>query len=286
MQYDKNIYEAFADYIFKHTGIHYAEGNYYQLDARIEKLKKFMETDSEQDVLNAIKRPGGAEALIHQMIVDLATNNETYFYRDPAVFQSIKNELVPKWIEKMDRGESVSIWSSASSAGQEIYSIMMNFAESKPGILQNPKLKFRATDISSQILEKAKSGTYTQLEVQRGLPILHLTKYFSQNEAGDWQLKPEFTGKVDFSSFNLLTGFYPKNQFDMILCRNVLIYQKKENKSLVLDNIFEALKPGGLLVMGNTENTYGLSDKFKTESVGAVAMYKKPSIEEEEKKAA
>ena len=276
MQFKTEFYQAFADYIFKHTGIHYAEANFYQLDARILKLMKFLDTDKEAEVLQALQAVSVKPA-VHQMIIDLATNNETYFFRDPVVFQSIQNELVPQWLAKLDKGESLRIWSAAASSGQEIYSVLMNIESQRPGAISLPGFQFRATDISQQILNKAKTGIYTQLEVQRGLPILLLTKYFKQTDKGEWQIDPRFSKAIDFSSFNLLLDPYPVNHFDLVLCRNVLIYQKKENKSLVLAKIYSALKPGGLLILGNTENTYGLNQDFVSQNLGGIAVYQKPS---------
>ena len=275
MQFKNKFYEEFSDYIFKHTGIHYAEANYYQLDARINKLMKFLETSDENDVLKAIQGGAVKDQRVHQMIVDLATNNETYFFRDPGVFNTIKSELVPQWLEKIDQGGRVSVWSCASSSGQEIYSIMMNIEEKRPGAIEKG-FEFKATDISNSILEKAKAGVYSQLEAQRGLPILMLTKYFKQTDSSGWQIRENFPSKVNFSNFNLLTGSYPTGQFDLICCRNVLIYQKKENKAMVLEKLYQSLKPGGILLLGNTENTFGLNKDFVGQTIGGVAMFQKP----------
>lgn len=278
MQYNDDIYREIADYIFKHTGIHYAEANFYQLDARIHKLMRFLETEEEQEVLNCIR--GVVHPDAHQMIVDLATNNETYFFRDPVVFTELRKGVLPRIKEKLDRGEKVEIWSAASSSGQEIYSLMMAFEEESPGILSK-NIVFHASDISSQILEKAKQGVYTQLEAQRGLPILLLSKYFTPADEKSWKIKPEFSAKIQFHSFNLLTGRYPVNKYDLVLCRNVLIYQKKENKTKILDWIHSSLKSDGILVLGNTENTYGLTDKFYSAKIDNVNFYSASEIKQE-----
>lgn len=270
MQYNDHIYKEIAAYIFKFTGIHYAEANFYQLDARIHKLMKFLETDRELDVLNCIR--GTVDPDAHQMLLDLATNNETYFFRDPVVFTEIRRNIVPMIKEKLARGEKVEIWSAASSSGQEIYSLMMALEEESPGLIDG-NIEFHASDISSQILEKAKSGVYTQLEIQRGLPIMLLSKYFKPAEDKSWTINPKFSSKVKFKSFNLLTGSYPSKKYDLVLCRNVLIYQKKENKAKILEEIHSSLKEDGFLILGNTENTYGLTDKYHSAKLENVNFY-------------
>lgn len=273
MQYKPELYKEISDYIFKFTGIHYAEANYYQLDARIGKLMKFLEVDNEDEILKRVKSSLQPDA--HQMIVDLATNNETYFFRDPVVFTQFRKEVLPGLKAKLEAGQEVNIWSAASSSGQEIYSILMAIEEEAPGLLDK-KINFFASDISSQILQKAKEGKYTQLEVQRGLPIMLLSKYFKPGDDKNWVISEKFSSKVKFHSFNLLKDPYPVSKFDVVLCRNVLIYQKKENKSVILENICKALKPGGFLILGNTENTFNLTESFDSAKIDNVNFYKRP----------
>ncbi|MFK8139061.1 MAG: protein-glutamate O-methyltransferase CheR [Bdellovibrionales bacterium] len=271
MLFKEHQYEFFASYIFEHTGIHYQESNYFQLDSRIKNLLKFLECDCVDKLITEFKTK--KDKASHQMLIDLATNNETYFFRDPVMFSGLRKSVYPIIKEKLESGGDYRVWSAACSSGQEINSVIMSFLEEDPAIL-GKKIQFDATDISSEILDKARSGIYTQLEVQRGLPIMMLSKYFEPETERTWRAKANLKqANVNFSEFNLLTGHFPVKKYDLIFCRNVLIYQKKENKSQILEKLSQALRPGGLLIMGNTENTHGLTESFENAQFPGVSFY-------------
>lgn len=272
MQFDDSLYKKVADYVFQHSGIHYPPENYYQLDSRIQKLIKHLEMESTADLTRVLSGP--LDSKTHQVLIDLATNNETYFYRDPIVFQELVQYFVPMIKQKLDRGEMVNIWSSAASTGQEIYSFLMSLENAIPGITDSKLLNVVATDISENALAKAKAGEYSQLEVQRGLPIRDLTRYFVQSEdKKTWKIKESLVSKVKFSNLNLLTSNFENSKFEIIFCRNVLIYQTRENKAMILDKMAKALRPEGVLVLGNTENTYNVTDELHPVRPGRVSFY-------------
>jgi chemotaxis protein methyltransferase CheR len=259
MQFDKELYKGLSHYIFKHTGIHYPENNYYQLDNRISKLMKFLNIENQDLLLKKLHGPMDID--LHQLTVDLATNNETYFFRDPQVFRELLNEFGPKIKAKLDAGQKLRVWSAACSTGQEVYSFLIGLEENYPGIIDNPLLEVSASDISSMALKQAKSGIYNQLEAQRGLPILYLTKYFKNNKENQtWQIDQKFINKVKFEKMNLFKDNFEPNGFDIIFCRNVLIYQTKENKIKILEKLSKALNETGILILGNTETTSNLVD--------------------------
>lgn len=276
MQPSKVVYEYFANYIFNHTGIHYPEQNYYQLDSRLTNLMKFVEVDSFEALLDKFK--SGIDSKMHQMLIDISTNNETYFFRDPLAFDAMEKIVFPKWKNQ----DSIHIWSAACSTGQEIYSVMMLLDEKFPEYFKKD-INFYASDISHKVLERTKKAQYTQLEVQRGLPIFKLSKYFSAGEDNSWQFKTDLASKVKTFEFNLYSGLYPQAKYDLILCRNILIYQPKDNKQIILNKIEKSLKPEGCLVLGSTENIIGIDLKLQAEPYERIKLYRK--VPEEVKKA-
>jgi len=155
----------------------------------------------------------------------------------------------------------VRIWSAACSTGQEPYSIAMTVKEEAakyPGM----QVEIYATDLAEKVLERSRSGAYTQFEVQRGLPIMLLMKYFTQTANNTWQVNDAIKSMVKFAPANLLTSFAALGRFDVIFCRNVLIYFDEKTKSDVLDRMAVILNPPGYLLLGGAESTTGLTKKF------------------------
>ena len=220
MSLDKKCLEFFSKYIKKHTGIYYPEKNYYQLESRITKMASFLEKSISETYSYFQQGPSDDH---HIVFISLATNNETSFFRDKLVFDAITDTLIPKIQEELNPIE-LKIWCAACSAGQEPRSILMNMLEN-PKANQFSRFSIDCSDIDEDILKKSKSGVYSGLEVQRGLPIMLLTKYFDAHEnAQDWIFKSQFNKHFNFFHFNLLSSPFPKNKYHLILCRNVLIY--------------------------------------------------------------
>ncbi len=136
-------------------------------------------------------------------------------------------------------------------------------------------VEIKASDIDQEVLLKCKSGIYNQAEIQRGLPIQFLTKYFDQIDLTTWSINNQIKSMLNFFHFNLLSGSYPANEYDIIFCRNVLIYQSLENKTKVINNLYNSLKPNGYLVLGGAENLIGIKSNFKTVAVEEFAVYHK-----------
>lgn len=267
------IYQFFANYVYKNTGILYKENDYYRLDSRINDMIKHFGVEDAQALFNMLSME--IDKQTHEYIVDLFTNNETYFMRDIKPFKAFAKGLVPKVLEYGGSFGNVNVWSCASSTGQEIYSIQMALDSfGAPGDID--KLRIDASDISSEALKKAMSGTYTLLEVQRGLPAPFLVKYFSANtDNGTWTVRPDLIKRVNFFNFNLLSGNFPHQKYDIIFCRNVLIYQDMENKKKILEDIYNALKPGGFLVFGAGESMIGIKLNFKHVEIEGSWFYQK-----------
>jgi chemotaxis protein methyltransferase CheR len=206
-------------------------------------------------------RAGTDEALIAE-VVEAMTTNETFFFRDRLPFEHVKSFILPALMAARERHKRIRIWCAAASTGQEPYSLAMMLRE-MGSALDGFRIEIMATDLSNEVLEKARSGIYSQFEVQRGLPIQYLVKYFTQT--GDlWQIAPEIRAMVQFRSLNLLTDFSRLGLFDLIVCRNLLIYFDQPTKTDVLDRLARVTAHDGFLILGAAETTIGLTQAFKS----------------------
>lgn len=270
-----DIFQFFAKYIEKELGIIYAEFNYFQLENRLLEIGKLMGIPELNDLyLHAQK---GINGQFKQLLLDLATNNETSFFRDAKVFKAIEKELLPLLLERNGPSKQpLRIWSAASSTGQEALTtaILMNEFNLKNSM--NVLFTIKGTDISERVLLKAKNGTYSQLEVQRGLPAPYMIKYFKKDDQDRWTASPQLMKNIEYAKLNLKESFVFNDKFDLILCRNVLIYQNVESKKEILKRITENLKPGGFLILGSGESLFGLSTDYDLiNSDGAIVYCKK-----------
>jgi chemotaxis protein methyltransferase CheR len=212
------------------------------------------------DVLAAALRQGRDPGLLRDF-TDALMTNESFFFRDGKPFEQFRQVVLPRLLAARAQQRSFRIWSAACSTGQEAYSLTMILKE-EAAKLQGWRIEIVGTDISHEVLARAQSGIYTQFEVQRGLPIQMLVKYFKQD--GDkWQIAPELRQMVLFKEFNLLEDPVALGRFDVVFCRNVLIYFDQAKKALILDRISRLLPPDGLLYLGGAETVLGVSDRFE-----------------------
>jgi chemotaxis protein methyltransferase CheR len=195
-------------------------------------------------------------------VVEAMTTNETFFFRDKTPFENFRTAVLPALLGARQGCRTIRIWCAAASTGQEPYSLAMALKDVE-GELAGWRIEIIATDLASEVLERAQSGIYSQFEVQRGLPIQLLIKYFAK--VGDmWQIAPEIRAMVKFRQLNLLADFSPLGTFDMIFCRNVLIYFDQETKIGVLNRLGRITAEDGYLVLGAAETVVGLTDSFRT----------------------
>jgi chemotaxis protein methyltransferase CheR len=194
-------------------------------------------------------------------VVEAMTTNESFFFRDKFPFENFRDTIIPSLLATRKASRRIRIWCAAASTGQEPYSLAIGLKEMGKE-LRGWRIEILATDLSNAVLEKAKSGIYSQFEVQRGLPTLMLIKYFSQ--LGEtWQIAPELRAMVKFMPFNLLHDFSRLGRFDVVFCRNVLIYFDQATKTDVLERIADVTEDDGYLVLGGPETVLGLSTRFK-----------------------
>jgi chemotaxis protein methyltransferase CheR len=205
-------------------------------------------------------RTASAEALAVE-VVEAMTTNESFFFRDKIPFEHFRDTIIPTLLTARNAQRRIRIWCAASSTGQEPYSLAMSLKEMGE-VTAGWRIEIIATDLSNEVLEKAKAGIYSQFEVQRGLPIALLIKYFTQN-ADTWQIAPDIRAMVQFRPLNLLGDFAHLGVFDVVFCRNVLIYFDQETKTDVLERLARVTDRDGYLVLGAAETVVGLTESFK-----------------------
>jgi chemotaxis protein methyltransferase CheR len=194
-------------------------------------------------------------------VVEAMTTNESFFFRDKLPFDHFRDTIMPALLDARSTSRRIRIWCAACATGQEPYTLAICLKEMGKE-LKGWRVEIVATDLSTEVLEKAKSGIYTQFEVQRGLPSLLLIKYFSQT--GElWQIAPELRGMVKFMPLNLLHDFSHLGVFDVVFCRNVLIYFDQQTKTDVLDRVAAVTDRHGYLVLGGAETVVGLTERFR-----------------------
>lgn len=210
------------------------------------------------DALALRLRGPRSESLAAEM-VEALTTNESSFFRDGRPFEHLKR-LLPKLAAARPAGQAIRIWSAACSSGQEAYSIAMTVAE-LGAALGGRRVEIVGTDISREMLDRAQEGAFTQFEVQRGLPVQMLVKHFRQ-EGGRWRVAPELRAMTRWQAFNLLDDPRGLGRFDVIFCRNVLIYFDAPTKSRVLAALAGQLVPDGVVYLGGAETVFGLTERL------------------------
>jgi chemotaxis protein methyltransferase CheR len=205
-----------------------------------------------------LRRPGN-ETLARD-VVEAMTTNESFFFRDDKPFLHFRMHALPRLIAARPAGSVVRIWSAAASSGQEAYSLAMIVAEAR-GLLADRRVEIIGTDIAREPLRRARDGLYTQFEVQRGLPVQMLMKYFRKEDTG-WRISDAIRSMVQFREYNLLSDPRQLGKFDVVFCRNVLIYFDQPTKGRVLDGLAGIMPRDGLLYLGGAETVLGITRRF------------------------
>ncbi len=253
-------FATIRQFVLARTGIQLSDEKRYLIETRLDPIVRDRGLPS-LSVLASKIRLGGDPAL-ESAVVDAMTTNETLFFRDKGPFDIARSLILPKLIEARRRQGQIRIWCAACSTGQEPYSLAMLLDEMRPS-LRGIAVEIVATDISEKVLEQAREGVFSQFEVQRGLPIRLLLQHFTQ-EGTRWRIKPELKREISFRRLNLLQPFQSLGRFDLVLCRNVLIYFNDTTKRDVLSRIATAMAPDGFLILGGAESALGLAEFFAT----------------------
>lgn len=231
----------------------------YLLDTRLGPLARKDGFASVEEMLRTARVRRDERVLA--AIVDALSTNETFFFRDKIPFESVREFIVPKLFAAKGKGARIRAWCAACSTGQEPYSLAMTFEEMRAAG-QPIEAEIIATDLSDRVLEKCRAGLYSQFEVQRGLPITHLMKYFTK-QGESWKVNDRLRAQVEFRRVNLLEQFTTMGMFDIVFCRNVLIYFDAEAKKRTLERIAAQSHPHAFLLMGGAESTLGITDAFQ-----------------------
>jgi chemotaxis protein methyltransferase CheR len=254
-------------HIYAGSGIVLEDEKHYLLDARIAPIVREQGLDSLNDLCALLKAT--QDSPLHRRVVDAMTTNETYFFREPAHYQALRSVILPELLRTRQVTRKLSFWSSAASTGQEAYSLSMMLLEM--GVLP-ANVDILGTDLSERVLEKARLGRYTQLEVNRGLPAALLLKYFRRAGLG-WELKEEVRRMAHFRTFDLRSKMRSLGPFDFVFCRNVLIYFDLATKREILSEIHGSLFRGGYLLLGTTELGVPVGDRFARQAIGDTVAY-------------
>ena len=263
-------YAFLEQYIQRESGILLGPDKLYLLKSRLQPILGQEKLSSLDQLCERIRKTPSES--LRRRIVESMTTHETLFFRDPAVFDMLRKDILPELTKARGSTKTLHIWSAACSSGQESYSLAMTLLESGLG---DWKIEIVGTDLSSQILDRASNGTYLQIEVNRGLPAPLLIKYFER--AGlDWRIKDNVRRLVRFSYFDLRQDMSGLPLFDLILCRNVLIYFDVETRKKILAGIKSRLMPGGFLLLGASETTLNIDDSFLRRTIGSSVIYQSP----------
>ena len=248
-----------ADFLKSRSGLSLKEDKMYLLESRLKPIARVHGYEEIHQLVGALRdQSHGAMA---DEIVEAMTTNESMFFRDRKPFDFLRNTVVPTLMQKRSTQKSLRIWSAACSSGQEPYSLAMSLREINA--LTGWQTRILATDIAHKVIDKAREGVYTQFEVQRGLQITQLVKYFDQTSDNQWKVKPELKADIEFEYLNLMDSFASKiGTFDIIFCRNVLIYFDDEVKRQVFAQIVRCMNPGGMLFLGSAETASGFTDQL------------------------
>jgi chemotaxis protein methyltransferase CheR len=251
------------DYVRKlvkeRSGLVLSDDKQYLVESRLLPLARKVGVAGLSELVSKLKA-GAAEALAVD-VVEAMTTNESFFFRDKIPFDHFRQTIVPSLLAARAKERRLRIWCAAASTGQEPYSLAMCIKE-MAAQLAGWRIEIIATDLSLGVLEKARAGIYSQFEVQRGLPIALLVKYFTQ--VGEmWQISPEMRAMVQYRPLNLLQNFASLGTFNVVFCRNVLIYFDQPTKIDVLERMARQLDTDGYLVLGAAETVVGLTESFK-----------------------
>lgn len=251
-------FDLFANAVKQRSGLVLTTDKAYLLESRLPPVARKWSFKTIDELAHAV-RIKRDEAMMSE-IAEAMTTNESIFFRDGKPFERFRTILMPQFIEARAQKKQLRIWSAAASSGQEAYSLAMICAENAAQ-LPDWRIDIQGTDLSSQMIERAQSGIYSQFEVQRGLPAALLVKYF--DKSGDkWQIREPIRKTVKFRTANLLHDLGPVGVFDIIFCRNLLVYFDPPTKVRVLNALAAVLAPDGLLCLGKTETALGINEKF------------------------
>lgn len=258
MEISQASYLVIADLLAEHTGQHLTESRMWRIGtslsgifrergiSNVDQLACLLDTEKETD--------------LERDVVEALLNNETYFFRDKPTFDQLTEEIFPRLAELRMKQKRLQIWCAGCSTGQEVHSIAIQFAEQMDR-WADWSIDILGTDVSHRVISAARSGRYSQFEVQRGLSVGQMLQHFDETVSG-WQIRSDTRKSVRFQQHNLLSAPPAIRRFDLVLCRNVLLYFDPSTRLKAFDRLYSALAPDGFLMLGAGETVVGQTDNF------------------------
>lgn len=262
MSMNDSEFRYMQDFLLRKIGLSLGDEKQYLINSRVTRLMREFSLSTVGDLVRKIRADENGELAAH--VLDLMTTNETLFFRDQYPFDALRDFIFPELTHAKGLHAPIKIWSAASSTGQEAFSIAMTANESVP---EASRVKLLGTDYSMKAVEYARDAIYSQMEVQRGLPIKLLLRFFDQ-DGSKWMVRPELKKMVQFTLANLVedtlvTQVRRHGPFDVVFCRNVLIYFTPDERKRVVDRIARCMNPGGYFISGATETPEGVVSKWE-----------------------
>ena len=271
MTLSADSFDFVADLVRRRSAIQLTAGKEYLVESRLAPLARANGLDGVDAYVRSI-RAAHREA-DYEIVVEALTTNETSWFRDAAPVVALRNHIVPALTSERGSVDRLRVWSAACSTGQEPYSIAMTLSEVLPA---HSKVEIVATDLSTQVLDRARTGRYSQLEINRGLPATMLVRHM-QRSGTEWQISDQLRSSVSFVRHNLLDAPPAGAPFDVVFLRNVLIYFDIATKRAILGRVRRVLRPDGFLVLGAAETTLGVDDEWLRVPVDRSSVYR-PSL--------
>jgi len=269
-QLTEQNYQFLKEHLYRESGLVLENGKNYLLESRLIPIVKRQKMSTLNDLCAALQR--NPKNGLHREVVEAMTTNETMFFRDTTLWRELKTTILPELIELRKQTRRLRFWSAASSSGQEAHSLAMALIEMGLG---GWDVQILGTDLSQPVVERARSGQYSQLEVNRGVPAPYLVKYFTRNGL-QWEVKDEVKRWVRFEQLDLRQKLTAYGSFDIVFCRNVLIYFDVPTKQRILKEIRGTLFRGGYLVLGSAETVLNLDNSFERRSLTRASFYRVP----------
>lgn len=260
-------YKFLQEHVYTQVGIVLEEDKHYLFESRLTPIIRRLGISTIDDLCSLLRTARQTE--VSRQVVEAMTTNETYFFRDPAQYDAIRTELLPRLIGERRDTKRLRFWSAAASTGQEAYSLAMLLLGAG---ISDWNVQILGTDFSSQVLERARTGKYLQIEVNRGLPAALLVKHFRQFGA-EWQLNDAVRRLVSFETIDLRNSMRTLGPFDLVFCRNVMIYFDAETKKSILNELHGTMFRGGWLLLGGVETASGVETLFERQTLGNVTVY-------------
>ena len=258
-------HDIIADLLNARTGQTLSESRRWRISSALSGLFREFGIDNVDQLACMLERPG--EHRLATRVVEALLNNETYFFRDHAYFATLSNIVLPELAKKRADSRRISIWSAGCSTGQEVLSLAMTFCE-QPGRWTDWTIEILGTDVSGKAIEQARTGTYSQFEIQRGISVAQMLNFFSETPRG-WKVADKVLSMTRFEQRNILDLPPAPGRFDLVLCRNCLLYFDPETRRSAFERLGSGIAPDGFLMLGAGETVVGQTDRFEPAPCGS-----------------